>query len=155
MKRSGAACPVCGSAANVVRERRPVKYGRRTVCIDDEMMECGECGERFYVGDQLDATEDRVRKQVRREGGILPFEIAALRQRLALRQTELEELLGVAPKTVSRWENGRVVPDRTTTLLLRALEIDPSITATLAKVRGIRRDANVLMKRAKSRQPAS
>lgn len=136
MKKPHVPCPVCGTSATLVRERRPVKYGRRTVCIDDEMMACSDCGERFYVGNQLEASEARVRAQIRSEGGILPFEILALRDRLGLRQAELEELLGVGPKTVSRWENGRVVPDRTTTLLLRALEADPGIVRTLVKVRG-------------------
>lgn len=53
---------------------------------------------------------------------MLPDDVRRLRERLGLTQTELAELAGVHPMTVSRWERGAVVVRESTARLLAMLE---------------------------------
>lgn len=50
-----------------------------------------------------------------------PSEIRQIRERLGITQHELGHMLGVAPNTVSRWENGDHPPDRLRDQMLRQL----------------------------------
>lgn len=49
---------------------------------------------------------------------------AHMRHALGLRAVDLGELLGAAPETISRWETGRIQPERRALALLGALVAD-------------------------------
>ena len=132
-------CCVCGADALLVREPREVTRGTRTVTIDDEFYRCTSCGETFYGGDMPDATFRRIAAAFRELDGLLaPDEIVEIRRRYGLSQEALEQLIGAGPKTVVRWERGKVTQNQTADTLLRVLRDHPEIVAELAKERGVK-----------------
>ena len=62
---------------------------------------------------------------------IAPGEIRAIRERLGLTQVEAGELLGGGPRAFTKYEAGSVKPAASVINLLRLLEADPSVLATL------------------------
>lgn len=60
--------------------------------------------------------------KARHMGLVLPEEMAALRSRLDLTQTEMGDLLCIGEKTWTRWESGAHRPSQSLNLLLRALQ---------------------------------
>ena len=67
----------------------------------------------------------------KRNSAIAPGEIRAIRERLGLTQIEAGELLGGGPRAFTKYEAGSVKPAASVINLLRLLEADPSILATL------------------------
>jgi putative zinc finger/helix-turn-helix YgiT family protein len=133
-----AICHECGAEAQLVRERRTVKLGRRDVLADDEFMRCAGCGEEFYLPGQLAATHDRAADIVRNdEGKLSPDRIRKLREKLGISQASLEQLLDAGAKTVVRWESGLVIPNGVANTLLRVLEAIPFLARILAKWHGV------------------
>ena len=116
------ACSVCGTEATLVRATRSIAYGGLTIEVEDEYMECPDCGEEFYGPGQADMVDSRASAEARRTDRILPFEIRAIRKKLGLTQRELESEFGLGQKAVTRWERGLCEPSTATVLLLRALE---------------------------------
>lgn len=126
-------CPICGGDAVSVTEPREISYGRRRITVDDEFVRCKDCGERYYVGDQMDATDRKAAEKARlAHESPLPFEIRRLRASLRLSQSAFERLLGVGPKTAVRWERGSVTPNAATGALLRIIEAVPQAALFLA-----------------------
>lgn len=112
-------CPVCDSPAELVSGDRAIKFGHRRVNVLDERMRCPECGEEFYLPEQLEATQQRAAEKIRREEGLLsPAEIKSIRQKFDFTQAQFERLLNVGQKTVVRWEAGAVCPNAATNELI-------------------------------------
>ena len=66
----------------------------------------------------------------REERGLLtPEEIRRLRTDLGLRQQDLEGILGVGPKTVTRWEKGTVFQSAVADKFMRQIWTHPEILA--------------------------
>ena len=131
-------CPVCGGLAGSVRERTNFAVGKRSVLVEVDRFRCGECGEAFYSPDQMDAAQRSASNEVRRQDGLLmPEQIQAIRSKYRLTQTQFEQLLGVGPKTVVRWERGTVFQNGSTDELLRVLEAVPEAVAFLASRNGV------------------
>jgi len=138
MSDSKKRCPTCDSKASVVRERREMTFGRRHVVVDDERMICPDCKESFYLPEQLEAVERRAAEQIRRDEGLLTRdEIRAVRRRLGLTQAQFEQLLGVGPKTVVRWERGSVCQNASADRLMRLVDAYPANAQFLRTLHGI------------------
>lgn len=60
-------------------------------------------------------------------------DLRALRQRLHLSQAQFAERYGFATASVSNWEQGRRLPDRSTRLLLQLIEAQPDLVARYAR----------------------
>lgn len=132
-------CYLCNNVADRVEERRKVKWGTRTVVIDDEFYRCSSCGEAFYDGFMAQEHNRRTAAAIRAEDGLLqPEEVRAIRSGYGLSQAGLEKLIGSGEKTVVRWENGTVAQNATADTLLRVLRNHPEVVARLAKERGVR-----------------
>jgi HTH-type transcriptional regulator/antitoxin MqsA len=130
-------CPVCGEPMQQISEQREVRIGKRLARVQDRCFRCSACGEDLYAPGQLDATLRRASDAIRREEGLLtPREVRAIRRKFGLTQAGLEQLLGVGPKTVVRWEKGTVFQNRATDSLLRVLNAFPEIAPFLAHLRG-------------------
>lgn len=126
-------CFACEGPMEIVREREQFKLGRRRATVDVERFRCGQCGEVFYSPDQADAAQVAVADQIRSQDGALsPSAIKDIRRRLCLTQVQLEQLLGVGPKSVVRWERGTVTPNRATDQLLRLVRDVPEAFAYMA-----------------------
>ena len=135
---SVASCPVCGGSLNSVSEEREVRIGRRSAQVVDESGRCADCGETFYAPDQMNETLRRASDAIREEEGLLSSEaVRGIREKLGLTQQAFEELLGVGPKTVVRWEKGTVFQNRSTDSLLRVIDALPESARFLARLHGV------------------
>jgi DNA-binding XRE family transcriptional regulator len=117
-------CPHCGEMAMT---RRGVTHtedvgGVRVNDATAQALVCGSCGEWDMSAKEIAGFERRAARTVlfdRPDAGGAVYKYA--RKALGLRQTDLALLLGgVAPETISRWENGEPMP-RTVQLALAAL----------------------------------
>jgi HTH-type transcriptional regulator/antitoxin MqsA len=132
-------CGVCGGEATFIVECRQVHVGARSAVVEDQFHRCRACGEEFYEPGQADAVMMRATTSIRAELGLLmPDEIRALRESLALSQADFERLLGVGKKTVVRWEKGTVFQNQATDGLLRAVRDVPGVAEYLGLRAGIR-----------------
>lgn len=52
-------------------------------------------------------------------------DVAAIRKKIGLSQTQFAERFGLDVSAVREWEQGRRVPDRSAQILLRVIESDP------------------------------
>jgi HTH-type transcriptional regulator/antitoxin MqsA len=134
-------CPSCGSPKSVAlhQGRFTTTYNKVPIALDDvQSLRCEVCGEEFFSKEQQRELSQRVKEAARKYlGGLSPERIIAIRKKLNLSQEDLEKLLGLGEKVVTRWETGRVVPGRTTDYLLRLLERKPEL---LEDLRAIRRE---------------
>lgn len=138
-------CANCDSEkVKKVRRNYATKYNQVPISIENaEMYECSACGERFFTPEQARAVSIATKNQVRQAQGLLSAEaIVEIRRRLDLSQTDLEELFGLGPKVVTRWETGRVVQSKTADVALRLLDMDPEkVRKLLTKHRRVTADA--------------
>lgn len=129
-------CPLCGGAVTLFRGATEVTMGTRRVTVRDSHERCDECGEGFYAPGQLERLEREAATRIRANEGLLtPDEIREIRERLALSQSAFEQLLGVGPKTVVRWERGTVFQNRSTDALIRAVDAVPGVAQFLNTLR--------------------
>lgn len=132
-------CLACGATAVTERvEPLTVAEGEQTRTLQDRRMVCGACGTVSYAGAQISEHARAVAAAVREMAGLLPPEaLRDLRERYRLRQTELERMLSVGPKTWTRWERGKVPQGKAADTLIRLLTEDPDVTRRLMARAGI------------------
>jgi len=132
-------CPICGASRSVAlhRGRFEATYNRLPITLENvESFFCSSCGEKFFNKGQDREVSQRVLDAAREKlGGLNPERVTAIRKQLGLSQEELEALLDLGPKVVTRWETGRVVPGKTTDILLRLLERKPELLDELRSIR--------------------
>lgn len=106
----------------------------REVFVPDlHVRKCGACGE-VYFGNRADA---QIHEALLRAAGLLTGEEIRDAARLVgvSRQSELAELIGVAPESLSRWLRGHVVQSRLADTMLRVFFHVPEARAFLKKLR--------------------
>lgn len=134
-----AQCPICRAVGSVRLRDSSYTTAYNKVTIELARVErffCESCGDEFFDKRQSHLVSAQKKEAVRKRMGALgPDRIVALRRRLNLSQEELEDILGLGEKVVTRWETGRVVPGRTTDLLLRLLEHKPELLEDLRVIR--------------------
>lgn len=132
-------CPVCGATCAAKLRVGPFegKYNQLAIRIDSvDSYLCESCGEKFFTKEQSEELEKKLKAATRQQLGVLgPDRIVGLRRRLNLTQEELEDLLGLGKKVVTRWENGRVIQGKATDDLLRLMERMPSVVEALREIR--------------------
>jgi putative zinc finger/helix-turn-helix YgiT family protein len=126
-------CSVCG-ARGVELTQRPLDVGtaQRPVLVDlgFEYEHCTVCGEDLIPADRMDELfRQAVAIERTRDGLLGSEEIQRLRLDLGLTQGRLERLLGVSPKTVTRWESGTVRQSRMADNFMRLLSAHPEMVA--------------------------
>ncbi len=131
-------CPVCGhDHARLVRGRFDSVYNQTPIELDEvEMTECDRCGETTLTPEESREVSKRVKAAVRQRLGLLaPDEIVSIRRRHGLSQDELERLLGLGRKVVTRWERGVVLQSHAVDVVLRLMDRLPEVVAELRKLR--------------------
>jgi putative zinc finger/helix-turn-helix YgiT family protein len=132
-------CSVCGGQTTKVREIKKAKYRDEIVEVATELFRCDACREGFVTPEQMRAHARAVKNEVRKIHGLLPPEgIVAIREKLGLTQTALEDALGTGPKVVVRWESGKVIQSRGHDNMLRVLDRDPSVLKALRVIQELR-----------------
>jgi DNA-binding transcriptional regulator YiaG len=97
------------------------------VVLDDEgdyfevevpVVRCDSCGFQF-----TDQRAERLRHEgaCRHEGLLTPAEIKEIRAGLQMTRSEFDAAFGIPPASMERWENGRLLQNRSMDSLLRAL----------------------------------
>jgi putative zinc finger/helix-turn-helix YgiT family protein len=124
-------CSVCG-ARGVTLSREPVDVGteQRPVLVEPGFAyeHCAACGEDLIPADRLDELFRKAVAIERAADGLLGSdEIRRLRLDLGVTQSRLERLLGVSPKTVTRWESGTVRQSRMADNFMRVLWSHPEL----------------------------
>jgi putative zinc finger/helix-turn-helix YgiT family protein len=128
-------CPVCGRADLEPRtrsERFNYEDGSRIVEVVAENVPvevCPACGE-TYSGPIAWAIRDEA--ICRALGVLTPSELRDVRSSLRLSLAELADLLGLDEATLSAWETGRAIPNRTADRLLRLLAAQPETARFLS-----------------------
>lgn len=138
------ACVNCGSSdvTEVVGERT-INVGAYSVTIPAaHHMACARCGESYQTGVQAKALDAAVIDARRRHEGLLSgSEIRRIRLSVSLSQADLEEALGIGPKTLVRWENSTSIQSKTVDDVLRLIELDPDNLRLLVRIRSAARAA--------------
>jgi putative zinc finger/helix-turn-helix YgiT family protein len=94
-----------------------------------EVLECATCHSRIVPDDSWVRFDEEFRKQA---GLLLPAEIKNNRKQLKLKQRELAGLLGIAVETLSRWEKGRQIQQRSLDRFMRCFFGFPEVQSALA-----------------------
>jgi putative zinc finger/helix-turn-helix YgiT family protein len=132
-------CVVCGDSATKVKEVKKARYRDETVEVMSEFFRCESCKEGFVTPEQMRTHVRAVKNEVRKKHGLLsPEKIAAIRHKLELTQSELEDVLGTGPKMVVRWESGKVIQSRGHDNMLRLLDRDPAALKSLRQIQKLR-----------------
>jgi len=132
-------CVSCGSLASKVRKLSQARYRDETVRVRKEFFRCSSCKEEFVTPEQMRDRARSVKNEVRRKHGLLsPEKIVAIRKKLELTQSQLEDVLGTGPKMAVRWESGKVIQSRGHDNLLRLLHRDPQVLKSLRQIQKLR-----------------
>lgn len=128
----------CDGEYREVIEPQTFKVRGREVTVPVALLKCDACGDVMYSPEQAERAQNAVYTEIRRRENLLgPGEIASLRLGLGLKQDEFERLLGLGPKTVVRWESGRVFQGRAADALMRLVQADRENAVRLAEWNGI------------------
>jgi putative zinc finger/helix-turn-helix YgiT family protein len=136
-------CPNCGHAPlceETITDRfeyRPDGEEPLSVEVPDVPVEvCPKCGEK-YLGPA--AARIQHAAVCRALGLLTPAEIQAIWEHLGPTQTEFARLTGIGEATLSRWERGRILPNRAMDRYLRLLDrnrANVTLLKTFASVPG-------------------
>jgi putative zinc finger/helix-turn-helix YgiT family protein len=136
-------CTACGNTALTERVCPFVfSHGGKQATIDDYQTACDVCGTVSYVGEQISRHELAVAAKIREMDGLLSAEdLRCIRLKYAFRQTDMEAMLSVGPKTWTRWERGKVPQSKAADTLIRVLAEDPEVARRLMQQAGIENPA--------------
>jgi putative zinc finger/helix-turn-helix YgiT family protein len=128
----------CGGGFSLVSEPGTVRIHSVDVPVEQRFYRCDRCGEEHVTEDLARIVQAEAAATFRRSERFLSGgEIRALRERLGLSQEQLEAALGLGAKSLARWENDRVLQNRSMDNLLRAIDRDPALVAYLAQLHGV------------------
>ena len=120
-------CPFCQDGMlerTVILETYTYKHHSIEVQQPGEW--CNICGEGIMNGEDLKATEQRIRDfQAQVDGLLTSQDIRRIRKKLKLTQKQAAEVFGGGPNAFSRYEHGEATPLRSTINLLRLLDNHP------------------------------
>lgn len=127
-------CAACGGRVAPSTAALPFCVRGETVEVPDiEHGTCTGCGEVYL---SLDAAErlqtEAIRMSKAARGLLAPAEIRDIRRSFSMSQAAFEDLLGVGPKTVVRWEKGTVFQSATADRLMRLLRMQPGLSRALS-----------------------
>ena len=115
-------CGECGERAmgpiTISHYSTELQHDGRTYPVeiqDFEILKCTECGDESFSGEACKRLSDGWRKAV---GLLMPDEISQKRKALGLTQKQLAEQLKVSESTISRWESGAQIQQRSMDLFL-------------------------------------
>jgi HTH-type transcriptional regulator/antitoxin MqsA len=127
-------CAECGGVVSNSCGSVPLEIRGETFEVSGiEHARCESCAEVYLTLDASDELQRRAIRMSKESRGLLvPEEIRALRESLSLSQAAFEEMLGIGPKTVVRWEKGTVYQSATADRLMRLLIVYPELANVLS-----------------------
>lgn len=128
-------CSECGEGMMSTREDRPYSKLPGVLLCGVEVLRCPECGESEVVIPRPNQLGDLLaRHLIEKRDRLVGAEVRFLRAHLGLSGVELARRMGVAPETVSRWENGKDAMGPVADRLLRLLVAGDMPSETLAEI---------------------
>lgn len=118
----------------LVRRTAPfiLSHNGTTAEISDDQTFCNACGTISYVGEQIGVHERAVAARIREIEGLLSAEeLRNIRLKYGFRQTDMEAMLSIGPKTWTRWERGKIPQNKAADTLIRILGDDPDVAQRL------------------------
>ncbi len=140
-------CVTCGKAT-LSEQVVPFEFrhGNKSGVIQDSQTICATCGTVSYIGEQISRHELAVADKIRDMDGLLsPEALRRIRLKYALRQTDLEAMLSIGPKSWTRWERGKIPQSKAADTLIRVLAENPDIARVLMERAGIENPAAIAM----------
>jgi len=127
----------CGGEFELVSEPGTFLIYGTEVPVDYHFYRCSSCGEELITEDLAAKVQAEAARIYRgRYNYLTGSEIRGIRERLGLTQEQLERALGIGAKSVVRWENEKVLQNRSVDDLLRLIDRDPSALRYLARIHG-------------------
>ncbi len=127
----------CGGDFELVSEPGTFLIYGTEIPVDHLFYRCASCGEEQVTEDLAGRVQAEAARIYRERFNFLTGAgIRAVRERLGLTQEQLESALGIGAKSLARWENERVLQNRSVDDLLRLIDRDPSALRFLAQVHG-------------------
>lgn len=128
---------LCGGDFELVSEPGTfVIYGTE-VPVNHLFYRCTSCGEEQVTEDLAASVQAEAARIYRKRFNFLSgAEIRSIRERLGLTQEQLESALGIGAKSLARWENEKVLQNRSVDDLIRLIDRDPSALRFLAQIHG-------------------
>lgn len=142
MSTIDSACASCESSdVQEVVGDRTINVGAYSVTVPAARhMVCNNCGEAYQTGEQAKELDAAVIEARRRHEGLLSgSDIRKIRLSVSLSQAELENALGIGPKTLVRWENNTSIQSKSIDDVLRLIELDPDNLRLLVRIRSAAR----------------
>lgn len=130
-------CPMCGYRplqGKFVRDEfdyGPEENRVRVVAEDVPVMACSQCGETLHGPDAARVWHLAICRTLEL---LTPEQIKAVREGLGKSPAAFARLTGIAEKTLSRWEAGRLLPTRALDRFLRLLQSVPGAVAVLEQL---------------------
>jgi HTH-type transcriptional regulator/antitoxin MqsA len=130
-------CVLCGEdKVHECTGKRTVNVGSYSLELDDTFMHCEACGENYHSAVQSKVFDELVIESRRRHEGLLSgADIRRIRNSLALSQAQLEDAMGIGPKTLVRWEKNLGVQSKAIDDVFRLIELDPDNLRFLVRIR--------------------
>jgi putative zinc finger/helix-turn-helix YgiT family protein len=117
------------SEETTVSERVPIGEHGDYFVVEVPIIHCLECGVRFR-----DHRAEKLRHAAacRHEGLLTPEEIRSIRESLGMTRKAFAEAFRIPPASMERWENGKLMQNGSSDMLLRALQL-PGVATALDK----------------------
>jgi putative zinc finger/helix-turn-helix YgiT family protein len=125
---TGTKCPECGQGQLLAFSRTEefdFDLGDETVKVRAENVPVEKCDKCGAVMSGPAAARVRHEAVCRAAGLLTPSEIKAIREQFGWSQKELADLTGCGVATVSRWERGRLLQNRSSNKVLQAIRDCP------------------------------
>ncbi len=123
-------CTGCGSGLTEGTTDHRLKIAGHEFHSKVPALVCISCGESYIEGPVLERFDLAVAAALLPSGETYGSVLKFARKALGLRATDLAELLGVAPESVSRWENDARSPDHAVLVLLSLLVSEAQLGVT-------------------------
>lgn len=127
----------CGGTLHLLQEPGTFRIHGVDVPVTHRFYRCDGCAEEHVTEDLANVVQKEAAAVFRRQERFLSGrQIRALREWLGLTQEQLEAALGLGSKSLARWENDRILQNRSMDNLFRLIERDPSCVRHLAELHG-------------------
>jgi HTH-type transcriptional regulator/antitoxin MqsA len=136
MYKNGDTCPVCGSGTIRV-EKRPetFEYKGQSLTLELTVYLCDVCEESFFDNKEMKKYQRAIKDFQRRVDGLLTStEIKQIREKYGISQRELASILGIAEKSIAKYEAGFVAQSKAMDNLLRIIEKFPDVLKYLKQL---------------------
>ena len=136
MYKNGDMCPICGEGTIKV-ERKPetFKYKGQVLTLELTIYSCDVCGEAFFDNEEMKKQQKTIKDFQRKVDGLLTSEeIKRIREKYGLSQRELARILGIAEKSIAKYEAGFVAQSKAMDNLLRVIGEFPNVLQYLKQL---------------------